>query len=978
MVDLGPAAGAGERYTKTRPHAQGGIGQVWLARDGVLGREVALKELRPEHADRPEAWARFLAEARITGQLEHPGVVPVYELAQRPGDDRPFYAMRFVRGRTLSEASRACHESRQAGRAGPLELLALLNAFVAVCQAVAYAHARGVIHRDLKGDNVVLGDFGEAVVLDWGLAKVVGGPGRHGGEGEGETGRAVPPPVSLHDTGRRQETAQGQVLGTPAYMSPEQAAGRQDEVGEPSDVYGLGALLYEVLTAQAPFRGADVHEILRRVLDEPPRPPRAVVATTPPALEAVCLKALAKNPADRYPSAAALAQDVQRYLAGEPVAAYPEPLAARLGRWASRHRTLVTTAAATLLVALASLALATTLLSAANRKLLAANERERGAKRAAESNYRIARDAVDRYLVKIAKDRRLSAAGQRGLRQDLLEEAGKFYTRFINERGQEPGLELELGHAYGELAVVRQEVGAVPEAIELFQKGLAIFQRLGQSNPGEVKYQKELANGYHRLAVLYLTTGNTAEAEKAFDQAAPLVRHLIEAEPGDRLLKLKWASLRSNLSVLAETRGATAEAEQTALAVVRDLTQAVEADPGAADLRLGLAHSLNNLAVLCQSKAGKPAEAEKYHESALRHFQELFRKDPQGQEYQEGLARTCANLGILYYYRGQNPEALRATRRAAEVAQQLAEQHRDVPEYQHHLASYLTDLGTLYQETDKLAEAGQTHRRALALHQRLADAHPEMPEYRGRLAESHAQLGECYLKMSKPAEAERQLARALALNQGLADAHPDVVAHQFDRGGYNRLLGDVKMAAGDPEAALVCYGRAVERLKAVLKRFPRHSDAKRQLQVTYEGQARAFSRLGRYADALRVWDQAVAVPEGPRGDLCRVGRALTLVRAGAYRRALAEADAVAGRAEASPRVLYDAACAYALSVEAPGLGLRQKDERARRALHLLRQAAAKGFPPREHLLTDKDLDPLRDRADFKQLLAELREKAPGR
>src|SRR5262249_55676059 len=148
-----------ERYTLTHLHASGGIGRIWCARDSTLGRDVALKELRPERAGDRSLSARFLNEAQITGQLEHPGIVPVYELAQWPNTRQPFYTMRFVKGRTLSEATRAYHEKRVAGKADSLELLMLLNAFVTVCHTIAYAHSRGVIHRDLKGQNVVLGDF---------------------------------------------------------------------------------------------------------------------------------------------------------------------------------------------------------------------------------------------------------------------------------------------------------------------------------------------------------------------------------------------------------------------------------------------------------------------------------------------------------------------------------------------------------------------------------------------------------------------------------------------------------------------------------------------------------------------------------------------------------------------------------------------------------------------------------------------------
>jgi serine/threonine-protein kinase len=295
--------GPAERYTRTRLHATGGIGRVWLARDGDLGRDVALKELRPERADDPAFRARFLQEAQITGQLEHPGIVPVYELARRPDDRQPFYTMRFIRGRTLSEAAAAYHRKRAAGEPDPLDLVGLLNAFVTVCNTVAYAHSRGVLHRDLKGENIVLGDFGEVVVLDWGLAKLQDRP-------DGEPGAPV---VALDDGlgSGSGGTVQGQALGTPAYMAPEQASGRPDLIDCRTDVHGLGAVLYEILTGRPPFTGPDTKAVLRRVCEEDPAPPRQLNPEAPPALEAVCLRALAKRPAGRYGSAVELAQEVQ-------------------------------------------------------------------------------------------------------------------------------------------------------------------------------------------------------------------------------------------------------------------------------------------------------------------------------------------------------------------------------------------------------------------------------------------------------------------------------------------------------------------------------------------------------------------------------------------------------------------------------------------------------------------------------------------
>jgi serine/threonine protein kinase len=274
-----PASATRDRYALTSLHATGGIGRVWLARDGQTGRDVALKELRPEQADNAGLRARFLREAQITGQLEHPGIVPVYELARRPDTRQPFYTMRFVKGRTLSEAARVYHQKRAAGQADSLEFSTLLNAFVVVCKTVAYAHSRGVIHRDLKGQNVIVGEFGEVVVLDWGLAKLVNRT-----DEEDQT-----PPVSMeHDAAWKTDlTLQGDTLGTPSYMAPEQAAGRIGLIDHRTDVYGLGAMLYHLLTGQPPFRGPTVAEVLRKVESEEPIPPQQLWAEAPPTLQAL-------------------------------------------------------------------------------------------------------------------------------------------------------------------------------------------------------------------------------------------------------------------------------------------------------------------------------------------------------------------------------------------------------------------------------------------------------------------------------------------------------------------------------------------------------------------------------------------------------------------------------------------------------------------------------------------------------------------
>jgi serine/threonine-protein kinase len=352
-VDEGPAEGNGPtpvpevtaascRYRKVRYHAGGGLGDVFVAEDAELHRDVALKEIKPDRAGRPDYRGRFVLEAEVTGRLEHPGIVPVYGLGLY-ADGRPYYAMRFIKGETMTTAITRFHGEKPA-RFASLAFRSLLSRFVTMCQAVAYAHSRGVLHRDLKPDNVMLGPYGETLVLDWGLAKVIG---------RAEKGDAGPASAesSLQPGEGAAETAAGAVVGTPAFLSPEQAGSRTEELGPASDIYGLGATLYVMLTGRLAFAGSP-SAVLRQVKQGELVPPRQVNSEVPAALQAICLKAMSPTPKGRYSTAQELAADVEHWLADEPVSAWPEPVTVKLGRWVRRNKALVSSAAAAALVAL--------------------------------------------------------------------------------------------------------------------------------------------------------------------------------------------------------------------------------------------------------------------------------------------------------------------------------------------------------------------------------------------------------------------------------------------------------------------------------------------------------------------------------------------------------------------------------------------------------------------------------------------------
>lgn len=330
------------RYEVVSGHAKGGLGEVFKAMDKELQREVALKEIQSRYADDPESRARFVLEAEITGSLEHPGIVPVYGLGQYQ-DGRPYYAMKFIHGNSLRQLTDQ-YFSKVGTKANTRDRQwrQLVGSFVSVCKAIEYAHSRGVIHRDIKPSNIMAGRFGETLVVDWGLAKVRGR--QEGAHDNGET--TLKPSSGDSSSGTRV----GSALGTPAYMSPEQAQGRVDELGPASDIYSLGATLYYILTGQAPFFGKDVASTLTSVSQGDFLPPRKVRPAIARSLSAVCEKAMATDLSSRYESAQALAEDVELWLADEPVTACQGTLSERSGRWMRRNRGLVQSSVVALVI----------------------------------------------------------------------------------------------------------------------------------------------------------------------------------------------------------------------------------------------------------------------------------------------------------------------------------------------------------------------------------------------------------------------------------------------------------------------------------------------------------------------------------------------------------------------------------------------------------------------------------------------------
>jgi WD40 repeat protein/serine/threonine protein kinase len=378
--------GAGNRYRILNLLDKGGLGEVYVARDEELDRLVALKLMQDRCASDPPSRERFLLEAGITGALEHPGIVPVHGLGLL-SDGRPYYAMKLIKGEPLRDAILAFHREHASaqGSAGRMPgLRRLLHRFLDVCNVIDYAHSRRILHRDLKPANILLGPYGETLVVDWGLAKDLERgsravpawtasppvPAPEGATPGDETAIRSEPTFSDNPTGtsHQNSTLPGSTLGTPSYMSPEQAAGQTEKIGPAADIYGLGATLYTLLTGKPPCDGPDLASILARVRGGDITPPRQVRPWVPEALAAICMKALSLRPEDRYDSPRALAGDIERWLADEPIAIHRDPLSVRLTRWGRRHRSTAVALGVLMVSAVLGLTVGNFLLSRANRR----------------------------------------------------------------------------------------------------------------------------------------------------------------------------------------------------------------------------------------------------------------------------------------------------------------------------------------------------------------------------------------------------------------------------------------------------------------------------------------------------------------------------------------------------------------------------------------------------------------------------------
>jgi len=786
------------RYSKQSLHRQGGIGRIWIAHDSNLDRPVALKDLQPQYTEDPAARERFIREAQITGKLDHPNIVPVYQLRHGSDVSEPFYTMRLVAGKTLRELIGQYHQ--ELNRRNQVHLLNILNT---VCQAIAYAHSQGVIHRDLKPANIVVGEFGEIFVLDWGLAKLI----------DTATVISDEPPISplatSSETNPVGKTVVGARIGTPAYMAPEQAAGAIDEIGFTTDVYGLGSILFEILTGQPPYQGDDAIDVMQEIQHEPTPTARDRNAAVPPALDAICSKAMSKDPSQRYASALDLKNELQSWLADEPVDSYLDPWWARCSRWTRHHRRLINSAALLMLLAALGLGIGNGLL---NR----AHQRTQEQKKTAEADFQRARSVIEGLSLDINSLEAQQLSGFKPLQRQLTQQLLDFYLYFLEQHRDEPAYRADIADVHYQLGVLATSLETLDAASLHYENSLKVLLQLAKDEPRHKPHRRKLSECYNGLGTLSQASGDLMAAEKNYLQASQLAEKLASEPPAsDRDHQLQMTVL-NNLATLYMTRGNATEA---IACFQKILVSPEEGKPAVA--RTTLAAHLN-LSVLYRT-TGKLPEASRCLEKA-RQILDQLRKDQFNPEFLHDqqlawyISQTNLEISLGHW------EAARKTSAAGvQAAEVLVASHPGEVKYEVSLAQLHLNATAIGTSIGLLQQASDSAQKAILILHRLRDKDPGNLKYQTDLARGLHNFAEAERRLQHRETALRTIQLAIQEKQRIVDRSPeDKYRHLLlsSRIVYADLMRDAKQTIPALEQYRDIYGTARELVEKNRDKLP--------------------------------------------------------------------------------------------------------------------------------------------------------------
>jgi serine/threonine protein kinase len=939
------------RYALVEKIGEGGMGEVWVARQTEpVKRKVALKLIKTG-MDSRAVLQRFEQERQALAMMDHPNIARVLD-GGTTDDRRPFFVMELVNGLPLTKF---CDETK-------LGVRERLELFVAICQAVQHAHQKGIIHRDLKPSNILVTLIDARPVpkvIDFGVAKAIGS--------------------KLLDESL--STQFGAMVGTLEYMAPEQAGYSGIDIDTRADIYSLGVILYELLTGLRPIDGkrlrtAAFTEIIRIIREEEPAKPstRLSMDESLPSLAAlrqmepkklvvllrgeldwVVMKCLEKQRDRRYETLNGLAREIQRYLADEMVEARPPSAGYRLRKFARRNRAALASATviAVLLVAGLSVSLwqmfraiaaegdANTNAQQAREERDAKNSALQAEKQAREQAFAALRSMTANFVEKKFAQGAVLTEDDRAFLRGVIAQ----FDAFAEIRGDDSESRELRAEGRFRVAEMRSRLGEFQAAEEAYDQALSMLQRLAADFPSRPEFRQGVAKSHNNRGILLCGTGRRQQAEQDYNHALSIYQQLAAKFPSRAVFRQELATSHNNRGNLLRDTGRLPQAEQDYEAALRIQKQLAADYPSRPEFRQELARSHNNRGGLLRD-TDRLKEAKKDYDQALSIQKQLVANFASRPEFRQELARSHNNRGNLLTAMGRRKEAEKDYNQALSLYQQLSAHYPSRPEFRQELANCHNSRGSLLYETGRLKEAEKDWNHALDIRKQLAADFPSQTEFRQEQAISHLNWGVLLSETGRPKQAEQNYDLALSLYRQLTAQFPN----QPDL--RNQLAG-------------TCLNLAV------LHQHQQNWSSARRLLL--EGRPHHLA-------ALKANPRNPTYHRFYRNHL----NVLTWIHAG-----LLEPEDAVRTAETrrdlgwnAPADAYDAARFLSQCVRIVAKHDQLDDRHCKEAaqfygdaaMKLLREAVSKGFKEVAHMKKDTDLDPLRQREDFKKLVAELESK----
>jgi tetratricopeptide (TPR) repeat protein/tRNA A-37 threonylcarbamoyl transferase component Bud32 len=684
---------------------RGGMGVVYKARQTKLNRLVALKMILGGSYAGEQELARFRNEAEAVARLQHPNIVQIHEVGEQNG--LPYFSLELVDGGTLAQQLASTPQPSRAA-AQLVETLAW---------AVHAAHQRGIIHRDLKPANVLLTKDGIPKITDFGLAKLIG-----------------------QEVG---QTQTGAVVGTPSYMAPEQAAGRTKEISLLVDVYALGAILYEMLTGRPPFQGESTFDTLGQVRFQEPVPPRRLHPKVPRDLETICLKCLQKEPRKRYASAAELADDLRRFLAGEPILARPASLWERGTKWAKRRPAVAA------LLGVSGVAVLTVLIVVS-----VMNARLKQQRDYAVANFQKARDAME-VLTNVAQEQLGEMPQMETVRRDLLEKALEFYQDFARQASNDPEVRYETGRAYLRLGEIHRWLEEIVKAEQCFRDAVDLNEKLTAEHPAVPKYRQELGRGYISLSNVLSDSGShPEEAEEYLQRALALAEKLAADYPDEASYQVDLGRIYNILGIRWDEKKKPQEAGKAYRKSLDILDQLVARYPDNLSHQRKQAVVRNSWAVYLED-SDRLEKAEQVYRQNVAFYSDLVSRFPTVSDDRSKLALTLQNLSGILEKTGRTIAAEQLVRQEDGLRKKLTEDFPNVPFVHFRRACVLRHLAALLAKRGEHVEARALQEQAVRCLQTAHKLAPRDPAYLKHLRENYVALAEAWLQLREHAGAAK-------------------------------------------------------------------------------------------------------------------------------------------------------------------------------------------------------------------------------